>query len=87
MTASNSIIVAHAEALLKATPPEQRTDVTPAEREKKSAPIEQIENLEKELSQLQKEYQETESNLLNMMVAKGYLTKLQANEAVKSRRS
>ncbi len=35
MLASNTITVAHAEALLKATLPEQRTDVKPAEREKK----------------------------------------------------
>ena len=43
MIASNTITVAHAEALLKATLPEQRTEVKPAEREKKTAPIEQIE--------------------------------------------
>ncbi len=47
MIASNTITVAHAEALLKASLPEQRTDVKPAEREKKTAPIEQIEKLEK----------------------------------------
>ncbi len=51
MIASNSITVAHAEALLKATPPEQRTDVKPSEREKKTAPIEQIEKLEKAMTQ------------------------------------
>lgn len=88
MIASNTITVAHAEALLKATPPEQRTDVKPAEREKKTAPIEQIEKLEKEMNQVQEKYQEAESNygsdLLNLVVAKGYLTKLLANDAVKS---
>jgi hypothetical protein len=88
MIASNTITVAHAEALLKATPPEQRTDVKPAEREKKTAPIEQIEKLEKEMSQVQEKYQEAESNygsdLLNLVVAKDYLTKLLVNEAVKS---
>ena len=88
MIASNSITVAHAEALLKATPPEQRTDVKPAEREKKTAPIEQIEKLEKEMSQVQEKYQEAGSSygsdLLNLVVAKGYLTKLLANGAVKS---
>jgi len=47
MIASNTITVAHAEALLKATPPEQRSDVKPAERGKKTAPIEQIERLGK----------------------------------------
>ena len=40
MLASNTITVAHAEALLKAMPPEQRTDVKRAEREKKTAPNE-----------------------------------------------
>jgi hypothetical protein len=30
MIASNTITVAHTEALLKATPPEQRADVRPA---------------------------------------------------------
>jgi hypothetical protein len=88
MIASNTITVAHAEALLKATPPEQRTDVKPAEREKKTAPIEQIEKLEREMNQVQEKYQEAESSygsdLLNLVVAKGYLTKLLANEAVKS---
>jgi ParB-like chromosome segregation protein Spo0J len=88
MIASSTITVAHAEALLKATPPEQRTDVKPAEREKKTAPIEQIEKLEKEMSQVQESYTMAEQNygsdLLNLVVAKGYLTKLLANEAVKS---
>lgn len=47
MIASNTITVAHAEALLKATLSEQRTDIKPAERENKTARIEQIEKLEK----------------------------------------
>ena len=88
MIASNTITVAHAEALLKATPPEQRADVKPTEREKKTAPIEQIEKLEREMNQVQEKYQEAESSygsdLLNLVVAKGYLTKLLANGAVKS---
>ncbi len=88
MIASNTITVAHAEALLKATPPEQRTEERPAEREKKTAPIEQIEKLEKEMSQVQESYTRAEQNygsdLLNLVVAKGYLTKLLANGAVKS---
>lgn len=50
MIASNTITVAHAEALLKATPPEQRTDVKPVEREKKTAPIDQIEKLVREMN-------------------------------------
>ena len=46
MIASSTITVAHAEALLKATPPEQRTDVPPAPKEK-TAPLDQIVNFEK----------------------------------------
>ena len=69
-----------AEALLKATPPEQRVDLKPEDKEKKTAPIEQLVKLEKEMSQVQDQYNEAESNygsdLLNLMVAKGYLTKL-----------
>jgi len=88
MIASNTITVAHAEALLKATPPEQRADIAPPERDKKTAPIEQIVKLEKEMSQVQTQYKDAEnhygSDLLNLVVAKGYLNKLLANEAVKS---
>jgi hypothetical protein len=88
MVASNTITVAHAEALLKATPPEQRTDFKPTERDKQLAPIEQIVKLEKEMSQVQTQYKDAEENygsdLLNLVVAKGYLTKLLGNDAVKS---
>ncbi len=88
MIACNTITVAHAEALLKTTPSEQRTHVKPAEREKKTAPIEQVEKLEKEMSQVQEKYQESESSysydLLNLVVVKGYLAKLLVDEAVKS---
>ena len=87
MIAAQTITVAHADALLKATPPEQRTDIKSTERAPKTAPIEQIEKLEKEMSQVQEKYQEAESSygsdLLNLMVAKGYLAKLLTNEAVK----
>lgn len=88
MVASNTITVAHADALLKATPPEQRTDFKPTERDKQLAPIEQIVKLEKEMSQVQTQYKDAEENygsdLLNLVVAKGYLIKLLGNEAVKS---
>ena len=88
MIASNTITVAHADALLKATPPEQRTDFKPTEKDNKKAPIEQIVMLEKEMSQVQTQYKDAEQNygsdLLNLVVAKGYLTKLVGNEAVKS---
>ena len=87
MVASNTITVAHAEALLKATPPEQRADLKPAEKAK-TAPMEQLVKLEKEMSQVQSSYREGESthgsDLLKLVVAKGYLTKLLSNEAVNS---
>lgn len=88
MVTSNTITVAHVEALLKATPPEQRADVPPPERDSKTAPMEQLVKLEKEMSQVEATYKEAEnhygSDLLNLVVAKGYLTKLLANAAVKS---
>jgi hypothetical protein len=50
--------------------------------------MEQLVKLEKEMSQVQATYKDAESNygseLLNLVVAKGYLTKLLANAAVKS---
>ena len=61
MIASNTITVAHAEALLKATPSEQRTDVKPSPKEK-TTPIEQIVKLEKEMSQVQESYKHAEEN-------------------------
>jgi ParB-like chromosome segregation protein Spo0J len=86
MVASNNITVAHAQALLKATPNEQRTDVAPPERENKTAPLEQIVKLEKEMSQVHTQYKDAEQNyssdLLNLVVAKGYLNKVLANAAV-----
>ena len=46
MIASNTITVAHAEAPLKATPHEQRTDLQGLERDRKTPPIEQLVKLE-----------------------------------------
>jgi hypothetical protein len=88
MVASNTITVAHAEALLKATPHEQRTDLPSPDRDKKTAPIEQLVKLEKEMNQIHEHFKDAEMNygsdLLNLVLAKGYLTKLLANAAVKS---
>ena len=47
MIASNTITVAHAEALLKATPHEQRTDLQGLKRDRKTPPIEQLVKIEK----------------------------------------
>ena len=89
MIAANSITAAHADALLKATPPEQRSDVQPPKPEEpKGDPLEQIVRLEKEMNQVQVKYKDAEENygseLLNLVVAKGYLTRLASNAAVKS---
>ncbi|TLS19610.1 MAG: hypothetical protein FDZ72_02945 [Betaproteobacteria bacterium] len=74
--------------MLKATPPEQRTDFKSTERAKQLVPIEQIVKLEKQMSQVQTQYKDADENygsdLLNLVVAKGYLTKLLGNDAVKS---
>jgi hypothetical protein len=82
MVASNTITVAHAEALLKATPPEQRADLKPAEKVK-TAPMEKLVKQEEEMSQVQSSYREAESaygsDLRNLVVAKSYLTKLLSN--------
>ncbi len=86
MIASNGITMAHAEALLKATPPEQRHDTAPSNRPK-APPMEQIVKLEKEMSQVHTQYKDAEqhygSDLLNLVLAKGFITKLLANESVK----
>ncbi len=89
MIAANTITAAHADALLKATPPEQRTDYTPpVPDEPKGDPLEQIVRLEREMNQVQEKYKHAEENygseLLNLVVAKGYLGKLFANDAVRS---
>lgn len=89
MIAANSITAAHADALFKATPPEQRTDYTPTKpEESKGDPLEQIVKLEREMSNVQEKYKDAEksygSELLNLVVAKGYLAKLLENDAVRS---
>jgi ParB-like chromosome segregation protein Spo0J len=85
MMASSNFTMAHAEALLKATPPEQRSD-TPQVRTK-APPLDQIVKLEKEMSQVHTQYKDAEqhygSDLLNLVLAKGFITKLLGNEAVK----
>ncbi|MBL3567260.1 hypothetical protein JMM59_19945 [Rhodovulum sulfidophilum] len=88
MIAANTITATHADALLKATPPEQRTDYKPPQPEQpKGDPLEQIVKLEREMSQVQEKYKHAKKNygseLLNLVVAKGFLKKLMENEAVR----
>ncbi|MBX9469917.1 MAG: ParB N-terminal domain-containing protein [Rhizobium sp.] len=84
--AANTITAAHADALLKATPPEQRTHYKPPQPV--GDPLEQIVKLAREMSQVQEKYKHAEENygseLLNLVVAKGYLKKLMENAAVRS---
>lgn len=87
MIAAGTITGPHADALLRATPPEQRTDHTPPKPEEpKGDPLEQIVKLEREMNQVQEQYKRTEetygSDLLNLVVAKGYLKKLMENPSV-----
>lgn len=89
MIAANTITAAHADALLKATPLEQGTDYKPPQPEQPEGdPLEQIFKLEREMSQVQGKYKHAQENygseLLNLVVAKGYLKKLMENEAVRS---
>lgn len=89
MIAANAITATHADALLKATPSEQRVDYQPPKPEApKGDPLVQIVKLEREMSQVQEKYKKAEENygseLLNLVVAKGYLGKLLGNEAVHS---
>ncbi|MFG6531408.1 MULTISPECIES: plasmid partitioning protein RepB C-terminal domain-containing protein [unclassified Sulfitobacter] len=78
MIAANTITAAHADAPLKASPPELRTDYKPPQPEQlKGDPLEQIVKLEREMSQVHEKYKHAEekygSELLNLVIAKGYL--------------
>jgi len=89
MIAANTITAAHADALLKATPLEQRTDYMPPKPdEPKGDPLQQIVKLEREMNQVQEKYKRAEesygSELLNLVVAKGYLKKVLENDAVRA---
>lgn len=88
MIAADKITGPHAEALLKATPPEQRTDTAPKKPDiPQGDPLEKIVKLEKEMSQVQTKYKDAEANygsdLLNLVVARGYLSKLISTPTVK----
>lgn len=89
MIAANTITAAHADALLKATPPEQRTDYAPPKPdEPKGDPLQEIFKLERKMSQVQKKYKRAEesygSELLNLVVAKGYPKNVLENDAVRA---
>lgn len=60
----------------------------PQPEQPKGDPLEQIVKLEREMSQVQEKYKHAEENygseLLNLVVAKGYLKKLMENDAIQS---
>jgi len=65
MIAANSITASHADALLKATPPEQRSDVKqPKPEEPKGDPLEQIVRLEREMNQVQVKYKDARKTMV-----------------------
>ena len=68
--------------MLQGHPPEQPADVPPPDRDSKTAPMEQLVKLGKELSQVEATHNKAEthygSGLLNLVVAKGCLLQLLA---------
>ena len=88
MIAADKITGPHAEAPLKATPPEQRTDTASTKPDIPQGDLlEKIVKLEKEMSQAQTKYKDAEANygsdLLNLVVARGYLSKLISTPTMK----
>jgi len=87
MISANAINITYAEALLNATPPEQRVDNHRPPKVKPAVTPEQMNRLEREMSKVQGQYQEAEqtygADLLHLTVAKGYLSRLLGNEAVR----
>jgi hypothetical protein len=85
MVATNNVSVAYANALLAATPASMLVD----ERKPKrlaGVSAEQMAKMEKEMGNLQGQFKSIEQtygqDVLNLVLAKGYLAKLLANEAV-----
>ena len=85
MVSANTITVAYAEAMLVATPTEMLVEG------KKPAKLtgltqEQMAKMEREMSNLQGQFKLAEQSygqdVLNLVLAKGYLAKLMANEAI-----
>ena len=85
MVAANNVSVAYANALLLATPAAM---LVGERKPKKLAGVsaEQMAKMEKEMGNLQGQFKSIEQSygqdVLNLVLAKGYLTKLLANEAV-----
>lgn len=85
MVSANNITVAYAQALLAATPNNMLVDeVKPKKLTGVSA--DQMAKMEREMGNLQEQFKLAEQSygqdILNLVLAKGYLAKLMANEAV-----
>lgn len=84
MLSANSLTVNYAEALLATTPAELLVDGSKPEM--RGVTPEQMTRMEREMQNLQSQYKLIEDNyaddVLNLVVAQGYLNKLLANEAV-----
>ena len=85
MVSANTITIAYAEAMLVATPAEMLVE---GKRPAKTAGLsqEQIAKMEREMSNLHGQYKMVEQtygqDILNLVLAKGYLSKLLENKAV-----
>jgi hypothetical protein len=85
MVSANNVIVAYAEALLVATPAEMLVE---GKRPRKLTGVsqEQILRMEREMANLQGQYKMVEQtygqDVLNFVLARGYLAKLLENAAV-----
>lgn len=85
MLSANSLTVSYAEALLVATPAEMLVDGKKPRKLTGVSP-EQIQRMEWEMANLQGQYKMVEEtygqDVMNLMLARGYLTKLLENSAV-----
>ena len=87
MCSMNNFSINYASALLAATPPDQLVESSQPKRFK-GLPAAEISRMEQEMSQVQSRFklieQSYSSDMLNMVLARGYLNKLLANSAVAS---
>ena len=85
MVATNNITVAYAQALLAATPSNMLVNER-AQKKIKGVTADQMAKMEREMTNLEGQFKLVEQSygqdVLNLVLAKGYLTKLLDNEAV-----
>lgn len=85
MVSANNVTVSYAEALLVATPTEMLVDGKKPEKLGGVTP-EQMQRMEREMASLQGQYKSVEQtygqDMLNLVIARGYLAKLLENKAV-----